>query len=1069
MEGYRWKLARAGWTVCAAVAWGILLLSVAAEVQRIMYARLPAWLITNLIARTSASLISLSLAGVLYVKRRHEGLVLLTAYFLLVNGVVITPLNFLEPFWPGAQGLTYLVIQAIFFAPLLVAFLSVFPNGRFTPPWTRWLVVAAVLYAPVGTFQFTARAYLRPTAVLILAVLTWFVLIFTGLYAQVYRYRRVSNPVERQQTKWVIFGFSVAMALALLNAVLTVGSNYFSPGASLLPWWAAPIVNLGWALAFAALPVSLTFAVLRYHLFDIDLLINRTLVYGALTASVAGLYVLIVGGAGLVIQTNLTLAALLITAVLVGVIYRPLHTFLQQGVNRLMYGKAGTPLVIPIQYTAEKESQDQDLSSPSPVIAAVHGSGRWLRYIRSLAWFLVAIYFILSATGLYLQVLTNTTPGDTGIPLLPYFIAVIVVGIWPVIGAKIIAHHPYHPVGWLLFVTFPLIAIVMFAIGYASYAASLAPDLLPIPGAILFWLKGPGLPSTIVALTLMYLLFPTGKLLSPRWCPVAWTSIGVLPVIIGLLMIIPGPLSLFPGLDNPDAVSEPVWTVLAPLYLAMIALLALCNLAALASLFVRMRQAEGDEPLQVKWLIIPATVYWIGIPVNYLGNYDPSGFLLNLGVGLHLISVPAIVMAVAFAIFKYRLYDIDLLINRTLVYGALTASVVAIYALLVGTLGVLFQAQGNLIIALIATGLVAVLFQPLRERLQHGVNRLIYGERDDPVEALSRLGRRLEAAVPPDDVLPTLVETIAETLKLPYVAIQLPLEEGNKIAAAYGNPAPEVVHLPLVYQGEDTGQLLVGLRSPGSAFSPAEMRLLRNIARQAGTAVHAVRLTVDLQRSRQQLITAREEERRRLRRDLHDGLGATLAALNLEAAALRRSIRSDPPRAEALVDEFRRDIRATIEDIRRLVYELRPPTLDQLGLVEAVRAQAAQCGRADEQGDLVLQISVDAPEALPPLPAAVEVAAFRIAQEALTNVVSHARAQQCTVRLEMKDGLIIEVVDDGVGVGLVNGRRPNSGLGLLSMRERAEELGGSCLVEPVAGGGTRVLASLPLLEVGERR
>jgi signal transduction histidine kinase len=247
------------------------------------------------------------------------------------------------------------------------------------------------------------------------------------------------------------------------------------------------------------------------------------------------------------------------------------------------------------------------------------------------------------------------------------------------------------------------------------------------------------------------------------------------------------------------------------------------------------------------------------------------------------------------------------------------------------------------------------------------------------------------------------------------------------------------------------------------------MRLLRNIARQAGTAVHAVRLTVDLQRSRQQLITAREEERRRLRRDLHDGLGATLAALNLEAAALRRSIRSDPPRAEALVDEFRRDIRATIEDIRRLVYELRPPTLDQLGLVEAVRAQAAQCGRADEQGDLVLQINVDAPEALPPLPAAVEVAAFRIAQEALTNVVSHARAQQCTVRLEMKDGLIIEVVDDGVGVGLVNGRRPNSGLGLLSMRERAEELGGSCLVEPVAGGGTRVLASLPLLEVGERR
>lgn len=685
------------------------------------------------------------------------------------------------------------------------------------------------------------------------------------------------------------------------------------------------------------------------------------------------------------------------------------------------------------------------------------------RVARSIAWTLVAVYIILSATGLYLQVLTNTTPGDIAIPLLPYFIAVIVVGIWPVIGAKIIAHRPYHPVGWLLFVTFPLIAIVMFAIGYASFAASLAPDLLPIPGAILFWLKGPGLPSTIVALTLMYLLFPTGKLFSPRWRAVAWTSVGVLPVIIGLLMVMPGPLSLFPSLDNPDAVSEPVWAVLVPLYLAMIALLVLCNLAALVSLFLRMRQAEGDEPQQVKWLIIPATVYWIGIPINYLGNYDPSGILLNLGVGLHLISVPAIVIAVAFAVFKYRLYDIDLLINRTLVYGTLTGSVVAIYALLVGALGILFQTQGNVIVALLATGLVAVLFQPLRERLQRGVNRLIYGERDDPVEALSRLGRRLETAVPPDQVLPTLVETIAQTLKLPYVAIQLPLEEGNRIAAAYGNPAPELIHFPLVYQGEDTGQLLVGLRSPGSTFSPAEMRLLRNIARQAGTAVHAVRLTVDLQRSRQQLVTAREEERRRLRRDLHDGLGATLAALNLEAAAIRRSIRSDPQKAEALVDELRQDIRATIEDIRRLVYELRPPTLDQLGLVEAVRVQAAQCGRADEQGEAVLHVHVEAPEALPPLPAAVEVAAFRIAQEALTNVVHHAQAQHCTVRLNMKDGLTIEVVDDGVGLG--NGRRPNNGLGLLSMHERAAELGGRCLVEPVAGGGTRVLASLPLLDV----
>jgi signal transduction histidine kinase len=164
-------------------------------------------------------------------------------------------------------------------------------------------------------------------------------------------------------------------------------------------------------------------------------------------------------------------------------------------------------------------------------------------------------------------------------------------------------------------------------------------------------------------------------------------------------------------------------------------------------------------------------------------------------------------------------------------------------------------------------------------------------------------------------------------------------------------------------------------------------------------------VTAALQRSRQQLVAAREEERRRLRRDLHDGLGATLAALNLEAGVLRRSIRSDPEKAEALVDEFRTDIRATIDDIRHLVYELRPPVLDQLGLVEAVRAQAAQCSRPEAHGDSRLYVKVEAPEELPSLPAAVEVAAYRIAQEALTNVVHHAQARHCLVRLELAQAL----------------------------------------------------------------
>jgi signal transduction histidine kinase len=366
----------------------------------------------------------------------------------------------------------------------------------------------------------------------------------------------------------------------------------------------------------------------------------------------------------------------------------------------------------------------------------------------------------------------------------------------------------------------------------------------------------------------------------------------------------------------------------------------------------------------------------------------------------------------------------------------------------------------------VATGVVALLFQPLRGRLQRGVNRLFYGQRDDPLGALAQLGQRLEGTIDPEVVLPTLVETVAQTLKLPYVAIGLRTGDGFRPAAQAGNPVPEPLRLPLIYQGETVGELVVGPRGANEAFSESDRRLLANIAHQAGPAVHAVQLTAALQHSRLQLVTAREEERRRLRRDLHDGLGASLAGLLLEAGALRRAIRTDPDEAEALVDEFRTDIRATIDEIRRLVYELRPPMLDQLGLVAAVRTQAAQCSRGNGPDGVApadaLQVTVDAPEEFPPLPAAVEVAAYRIVQEALTNVVHHAQARHCHVRLELADALRLEVVDDGVGVP--DGRSHAEGVGLLSMRERAVELGGTCLIEPAPGGGTRVLATLPLQE-----
>ena len=379
--------------------------------------------------------------------------------------------------------------------------------------------------------------------------------------------------------------------------------------------------------------------------------------------------------------------------------------------------------------------------------------------------------------------------------------------------------------------------------------------------------------------------------------------------------------------------------------------------------------------------------------------------------------------------------------------------------LAVGGLGALFQARGNVAVSLLATGVVAVLFQPLRSRLQRGVNRLMYGERDDPYAVISRLGRRLEATIALESVLPTIAETIAQALKLPYAAILLKEGEGFRTAAAYGSPTGEPEALPLMYQREEIGRLIIAARAPGEAFSPADRRLLEDLARQAEVAVHAVRLTADLQRSRERLVATREEERRRLRRDLHDGVGPQLAALTLKLETARKLLSHDP-QASALMADLSERARATVSDVRRSVHALRPPALDELGLIPALREGAAQYSQNG------VRVSVEAPESLPPLPAAAEVATYHIAQEAMTNVVRHAGARNCSVHIALDEEagtLRVEIEDDGRGIG----EEHKVGVGLHSMRERAEELGGRCTVDSLARGSTIVSVELPYRMVDE--
>jgi signal transduction histidine kinase len=485
------------------------------------------------------------------------------------------------------------------------------------------------------------------------------------------------------------------------------------------------------------------------------------------------------------------------------------------------------------------------------------------------------------------------------------------------------------------------------------------------------------------------------------------------------------------------------------------------------------RVSNSVQRQQTRWVVFGITTASVGliagvVSLDILDPFpaSPGGMLFALVADAFVYAVLLLVPAsIGIAMLRSHLFDVDLVINRTLVYGTLTVCVAGVYILVVGSLSALLQARGTLAVSLLAAGLIAVIFQPLRERLQRGVNRLMYGQRDEPYRVISRLSQRLDATLAPDAVLPAITETVAQALKLPYAAIVLREPERLDIAASYGTPADGILELPLVYQAETIGALLLGPRAPGEAWAASDRELLDELARHAGAAAHSVRLTADLQRSNadllvahERLVMAREEERRRLRRDLHDGLGPALAALTLKVGAVRRLLPRDPTAADAVLEELSGDIQATVVDIRRLVYNLRPPTLDELGLVGAICERAAQysTGAGAESGGLL--VVVDAPDRLPPLSAAVEVAAYRITQEALTNVARHAQARTCHISLKLDDTLQLEITDDGIG--LPPDRQ--AGVGLAAMRERAAELGGVCMVEAVPAGGTRVLAQLPL-------
>lgn len=562
------------------------------------------------------------------------------------------------------------------------------------------------------------------------------------------------------------------------------------------------------------------------------------------------------------------------------------------------------------------------------------------------------------------------------------------------------------------------------------------------------------LPGVYFPLFLIPLYFPTGELLSPRWrVPVilivsylVWTALTVIfrPWPWPAYGIVD--MRSLNGIPGSEPFFDAVWNAFGLLMLLLVLLIPI-------NLFLRYRRSQDVERIQMKWsmytivLCIMLNVFFWLQPTLW-GPDEEYGYPIVWSLSL------LFPLSIGIAILRHRLFDIDILINRSLVYGSLTALIIAIYVVIVGGLGTLLRMRTNMASGLITAAIIAILFQPLRDRLQRTVNRLMYGERDDPAAVLTRLAHQLETTDAPTDVLPNLVQTIANTLKIPHVAIWLPAGTNQfEPAAVWGDKPGHVEMLPLTYQNETIGRLVVAPRSPHESFNRSEQQLLNTIGALTANTVRAVQLSDELRRSRRRIVTAREDERRRLRRDLHDGLGPQLASQTLGLEAVAQLMQSNPDKAQSLLDSLKIQAEEAIQDIRHLVYDLRPPALDDLGLVGALQQSASRYATGE------LRFSFDIPQALPELPAAVETAVYRIAQEAMTNVLRHAQATLCVVRLICSDEyLTVEIRDNGRGLS----QDYTSGIGLQAMKERTTELNGQFLIESLPGGGTLVRARLPL-------
>ena len=697
------------------------------------------------------------------------------------------------------------------------------------------------------------------------------------------------------------------------------------------------------------------------------------------------------------------------------------------------------------------------LIEPRPVSAK---GFEWLRKLWPTGvvvflWLLV----LMSGVGQIVLLRLAGRPLDTPPASLVDFVVALLAVVLASFGALVVLRGDSWRYGWLMMWMGTAIGIIGFTGLYSLYTWGSGGSV----SLVAVWVNDLWMVSQMLGFLLLPALFPDGMTASPRWrVPLRLATVAWMALIILFVLSDRSATNVFLGVEDPPANPTGFLPIPMDVFNVSWAVLVLTSIAiGIGSLVTRWRRADLELRQRLKWMI-----YAFGLLLTLAGLNLVNTILRETGIDLGLSMLMELMgsaaflglaVALGFAVLRFRLYDVDPVINRTIVYGALTVCVVGIYIAVVVGAGALLPVQRSFL-ALVTTGIVAVAFAPLKTRLQGWVNRLMFGQRDDPYALLAEMGRVMTEAGTPEETLQTLTETVATSLKLPGVAIDLDQDGEWTRRATFGLADVETggVVVPLRHQGELVGRLVVMPRSSRELPTTRDMGLLQDIAHPAGAIARSVRLTMALQSSRERLVMAQEEERRRIRRDLHDGLGPSLASQTFQLDEVLDRLQDDPAGAADLVMALKAQNQQLVADIRRLVYELRPPALDELGVAGALTAHVAQLERS---GLLSIEVTT-IPDPLPVLPAAVEVAAYRIAREAITNTVRHAGATHCATTLEATaDKLIISVRDNGAGIG----QGADSGVGLLSMRERSEELGGTFRALSSDLGGTEIVATLPLM------